>query len=506
MFPGPRAILAVSKMSVGAAQQILSGKYRLERELGRGGMGSVWLAEHLTLRSPVAIKLIDPAIAENPEALARFLREAQAAASLRSPHVVQILDHGVDNGVPFIVMELLEGESLASRLERERRLSPADTARIMTQVARAVGRAHEAGIVHRDLKPDNIYLVRNDEEEVAKVLDFGVAKSSSHGMGAVSSATRTGSVLGTPYYMSPEQAEGAKTVDHRSDLWALGVIGWECVLGVRPFEAETLGGLLLAICARDIPVPSSVGPVPPGFDAWFARACSRNVSQRYGSAKELALELRQVCTGGGVEATGRYAPPPAYGAAQPSGDYGRASSASASFGGPPPASAGHLGSTTGQLGLSATSAQPSVSHGPPLQKSKAPLVALALFVLVGAAGAAAFVLRGAADEGTAASAAPAATEVPAPVVPSEPAKPATLAAEPAKPAATPPAEPAPSAVSPPPVAASPSPAPRPRAGAARPARPDKPPAAAASPAPAPPAPAPEPAPANTGKPRVNLGI
>lgn len=250
-------------MAVGVSGQILQAKYRLERELGRGGMGSVWLAQHLTLHSQVAIKLIDPEIAQNPEALARFLREAQAAASLRSPHVVQILDHGVDEGVPFIVMELLDGESLAKRLERVQRLSPQETSRIMTQVARAMGRAHEAGIVHRDLKPDNIFIVRNDEEEVAKVLDFGVAKSNTHGMGGVSSATRTGSVLGTPYYMSPEQAEGAKTVDHRSDIWSLGVIVWECLLGNRPFESDTLGGLLLAICARDMPVPSRTGFAPP---------------------------------------------------------------------------------------------------------------------------------------------------------------------------------------------------------------------------------------------------
>src|SRR5687767_8426993 len=248
---------------------VLAGKYRLVSLIGRGGMGSVWKAEHLGLRAPVAVKLIDQSIEMLPEALQRFLREAQAAASLRSPHVVQILDHGVDEGVPFIVMELLEGESLASRLERVQRLSPAETARIITQVARAVARAHEAGIVHRDLKPDNIYLVRNDEEEIAKVLDFGVAKATTHGMGAATGATRTGSVLGTPYYMSPEQAEGAKGVDHRSDLWSLGVIAWECLLGTRPFESETLGGLLLAICPRDMPVPSRAGQVPPGFDAGF---------------------------------------------------------------------------------------------------------------------------------------------------------------------------------------------------------------------------------------------
>jgi serine/threonine-protein kinase len=281
MFPAPEFVLAA--------------KYRLIRQLGQGGMGSVWLAEHLSLRSPVAIKLIEPSIATNPEALARFLREAQAAASLRSPHVVQILDHGVDAGVPFIAMELLEGESLANRLLRVGRLAPAETAKLMTQVARAMARAHEAGIVHRDLKPDNIFIVHNDEDELAKVLDFGVAKSSVHALGlGVSSGTRTGAMLGTPYYMSPEQAEG-RLVDARSDIWAMGVIAWECLLGTRPFDADSLGTLLLGICAHPLPVPSRVGAVPPGFDAWFARTCARDPAQRFQAVKEAANELRRVC-------------------------------------------------------------------------------------------------------------------------------------------------------------------------------------------------------------------
>jgi protein kinase-like protein len=278
-----------------APEYVLAAKYRLIRQLGQGGMGSVWLAEHLSLRSPVAIKLIEPSIATNPEALARFLREAQAAASLRSPHVVQILDHGVDGNVPFIAMELLEGESLASRLLRVGRLAPAETAKLMTQVARAMARAHEAGIVHRDLKPDNIYIVHNDEEELAKVLDFGVAKSSLHGLGlGVSSGTQAGAMLGTPYYMSPEQAQG-RAVDPRSDIWALGVIAWECLLGTRPFDADSLGSLLLAICAHPLPVPSQVGLVPPGFDAWFARACAREPAQRFQAVKDASGELRRLC-------------------------------------------------------------------------------------------------------------------------------------------------------------------------------------------------------------------
>src|SRR4051812_10245246 len=146
---------------MGALQtKVLAGRYRLDRQLGKGGMGSVWLAEHLALNSWVAVKLMDPAIASTQEGAERFKREAQAAASLRSAHVVQVLDYGVHEETPFLVMELLQGQSLADCIERERRLTPARTLGIVTQVARAIGRAHAAGIIHRDLKPDNIFLVR----------------------------------------------------------------------------------------------------------------------------------------------------------------------------------------------------------------------------------------------------------------------------------------------------------------------------------------------------------
>jgi hypothetical protein len=473
-------------MAVGAPGQILSGKYRLERELGRGGMGSVWRAQHLTLRSACAIKLIEEEIAQNPEALSRFLREAQAAASLRSPHVVQILDHGVDEGVPFIVMELLDGESLAARLARVQRLSPPDTARLITQVGRAMTKAHEAGIVHRDLKPDNIFLVRNDEEELAKVLDFGVAKSRTHGIGSVSTATRTGSVLGTPYYMSPEQAEGSKSVDHRSDIWSMGVIAWECLLGARPFEAETLGGLLLAICARDIPVPSRVGHVPPGFDAWFARACSRDLRNRFDTVKEAAQELRNLC--GTVEAVANPTP------------FGLS-------GGAAPAASMRFASTTGQLSVSAPSQAPT--------KSKAPWIAAGVVAVLVTGSGGAFLLRGVLGG---AVPAPSSSVAVVDAPPSDPKAGATAVTEAPKPAAPPPAEPpaAPvaSASAPP---AAPAPAAVPRA-AARPASknhvvaaaPAKPAAAtAAAPAPTPPpapAPTPTPAPAAAARPRVNLGI
>lgn len=283
-------------MESSSLPEVLAGKYRLLHPLGRGAMGSVWQAHHLTLNSPVAIKLIDPELAKNPEAYPRFMREARAAAALRSPHVVQILDYGVDEGVPYIAMELLEGESLAQRLERVGALSPAETARVLLHIARAATRAHDAGIVHRDLKPENVFITTNDEEDLIKVLDFGIAKAPVEDPDKPSnSGTRAGSLLGTPYYMSPEQAEAARTVDHRTDIWAMGVIAFECLLGRRPFTGEALSTVLLAICSKPMPVPSEWGPVPAGFDEWFAKACARDLSARFSSAKDAAQEFRRLC-------------------------------------------------------------------------------------------------------------------------------------------------------------------------------------------------------------------
>lgn len=285
------------------AGRVLADKYLLIDRLGVGGFGSIWRAEHQVLKSHVAVKLIDPEMARKEGAVERFLREAQATAALRSPHVVQVLDYGLDRRKepddpegeeveqPFIVMELLDGENLAERIERIGALAPLEVVRVVTHIARAIGRAHELGIVHRDLKPENIFLVNNGDDEIAKVLDFGVAKFASPLDLNLDTYTQTGSLVGTPYYMSPEQAQGNKTVDHRSDLWALGVIAFEMMLGKRPFDSDALGDLVLRICVRDLPVPSDFGPVPAGFDGWFAKAAAREPSDRFQSARELALAL-----------------------------------------------------------------------------------------------------------------------------------------------------------------------------------------------------------------------
>jgi serine/threonine protein kinase len=273
---------------------VLAGRYRLESKLGEGGMGTVWKAEHLVLCAPVAVKVLDRDVSRDQEAHDRFIREARSAAALRSPHVVQTLDYGIDEGFPFIAMELLEGETLAERLSRQHRLNPVETARIITHVARAVGRAHEAGIIHRDLKPENVFIVKNEDAEISKVLDFGVAKVETANLGPKGTRTRTGSLLGTPFYMSPEQAQGNKTIDARSDLWSLGVMAFECLTGKRPFESEGLGDLVLQICVRDMPKPSAEASLPPRYDEWFEKACARDPENRFQTAKELAEALREV--------------------------------------------------------------------------------------------------------------------------------------------------------------------------------------------------------------------
>ena len=277
---------------------LVAGKYRLTTLIGRGGMGSVWEGTHVTLGTQVAVKFIDSEYAESPEARNRFESEARAAAKLRSKHVVEVYDHGVtDDGHPFIVMEYLRGEPLDKRLDRVGRLSAKETGRMLMQVCRALSKAHAAGIVHRDLKPENVFLVWDDEDgaDVAKVVDFGIAKFTDNQL-ANSSATRTGSVLGTPYYMSPEQARGLRSVDYRSDLWSVGVIAYRCLIGVLPFEGEAVGDLLVKLCTAPLPIPSQVAPdVPPGFDAWFAKALSREPAGRFSSAGELAASLAAVC-------------------------------------------------------------------------------------------------------------------------------------------------------------------------------------------------------------------
>lgn len=274
------------------AGDLIMKRYRLVSLLGQGGMGSVWRAEHIELKNQVAVKLLDPAISQNQEMIGRFLREARAAASLQNRHVIQIFDHGVEDGEAFMVMELLEGESLGDRLQRGP-LGVEETIKFMCQVMRAMGKAHDAGIIHRDLKPDNIFITSDDDGEYAKVLDFGVAKVGGD-LGATNGVkTQTGMMLGTPYYMSPEQAK-AKKVDARTDVWALAVITYECLTGKRPFTGDSFADLVLTLCNAPIPIPSQCASVPVGFDEWFVHATQRDVDRRFRSARDMASELIQL--------------------------------------------------------------------------------------------------------------------------------------------------------------------------------------------------------------------
>jgi serine/threonine protein kinase len=281
---------------------VIAERYHLERKLGAGGMGSVWLATDLSLDSTCAIKLVDSDKVGNEEVRVRFQREARAAAQIRSANVVDVFDHGLWQDVPFIVMEYLQGEDLGARLEQRGKLSIRDTYNIVTQVARALVRAHAMGIVHRDLKPENIFLVQGDDHEIAKVLDFGIAKLDQYSLH--DKTTKTGSFMGTPYYMSPEQARG-RNIDWRSDLWALGVIVFQCLTGKPPFESEALGDLMGMILYDPIPkLTERDRSLPPELEAFWERAINRDREQRFQSAKELAdaladaaaLERREVPT------------------------------------------------------------------------------------------------------------------------------------------------------------------------------------------------------------------
>jgi serine/threonine-protein kinase len=265
-------------------------------------MGSVFSAEHTALGSRAAVKVIDPELLlkaaheEATELQVRFLREAQAAASLNSAHVVRVLDYGIERGSPYIAMELLEGETLADFMERQRVLTPAQTLQILSDVAKAVSKGHEAGIIHRDLKPENIFLARVDDAVVAKVLDFGIAKMARSPLNDGTRTTRRGELLGTPCYMSPEQMTG-REIDGQADIWALSVIAFECLTGRLPFDAENVGALAVQICTHDRPLPSHFARVPSAFDAWWMRASQRDVAVRFASLRQAIEALRDALGG-----------------------------------------------------------------------------------------------------------------------------------------------------------------------------------------------------------------
>lgn len=257
-------------------------------------MGSVWLADHLALKTQVAVKFILAGRENDSEARERFSREAEAAAQVKSPHVAQIFDHGViEDGIPFIVMELLEGEDL-SHYAAKGRLGLHEVSSIITQTCRALARAHSKGLIHRDVKPANIFLCDvGTKERFVKLLDFGVAKMLT---GDPSTATKSGAVTGTPVYMSPEQLLGAKDLDHRADLWSVGVVAYELMAGIRPFQEETAAAIALRLHTRGMPAASEGMLDLPArsremLDAWFAKAWAFDRNARFDSATVLAEEF-----------------------------------------------------------------------------------------------------------------------------------------------------------------------------------------------------------------------
>ncbi|MEM9694556.1 MAG: serine/threonine-protein kinase, partial [Myxococcota bacterium] len=283
---------------------------RLERPIAQGAMGSVWLAEHLTLNTSVAVKFISDRLdPDAPEVLERFIREASVAAQIKSSHVVQTFDQGVmRDGTPYIVMEYLEGEELRERLDREGPMDLETLARIVSQTAKALGMAHKAGIIHRDIKPANVFLSQRDDELHVKVFDFGIAKRRSQGMGGDGDEARRqarmtdprlgltndGVMIGTPEYMSPEQVMSASRVDHRADLWGLAVVAYVAMTGKLPFAGDDVGTLCVSMLERNYPAPSTLRPeVGPEVDRWFARAFAMSIEDRFQTARQLSTEFAE---------------------------------------------------------------------------------------------------------------------------------------------------------------------------------------------------------------------
>lgn len=281
--------------------QVIAGKYELVRLLGKGAMGEVWLANHNSLGGQFAIKLVEPADdIEAETAAGRFQLEAQIAAKLsrKTRHIVSVSDHGEEDGLAYLVMELLEGESLESKAKRAGPLDMPEVTAIVSQVARALSLAHEEGIFHRDLKPANVWLGRDEDGRLlVKLLDFGIARSAKPFRTRSPFATSKDMVLGTPSYMSPEQARGLDTLDYRCDLWALAVVAYEALTKRIPFEGETVEDIFLSICTfRVIPALARRPDLPPGVEAFFARAFASKLEDRFSSAAELTAWLERLVT------------------------------------------------------------------------------------------------------------------------------------------------------------------------------------------------------------------
>jgi eukaryotic-like serine/threonine-protein kinase len=278
-------------------------RYRILRKLGEGGMGAVYEAEHVGTRRRVAVKVINAETAKKTEMVQRFHREARAAGSIETPHIVQVFDTGTDadTGVIYMVMELLRGEDLQQLLKRLGKLPPRLALRLLGQTCLGLRKAHEAGVVHRDIKPANIFLSQHESGEVTvKLVDFGIAKIKVDvAISGEAGLTRTGGMLGSPLYMSPEQMTGRKSIDHRTDIWSLGVVLYQALTGQVPHPAESLGALVITVCFEPAPPVQDLAPwVPPEIAQIVHRALAIQEKARFPSVAEMLEAIRQLTPDG----------------------------------------------------------------------------------------------------------------------------------------------------------------------------------------------------------------
>jgi serine/threonine-protein kinase len=402
---------------------VIDGKYRIVRLLGAGGMGAVYEGENARIRRKVAIKMLHGNVSSQAEAVQRFEREAQAAGRIGSEHICEVLDLGVlPDGTRYMVMEYLDGENMSGRITKLGRLTPLQAVPLLTQILDGLTAAHAAGIIHRDLKPDNIWITpqKGGMKDFVKILDFGVSKFSQIG-GDEMGVTRAGAVVGTPYYMSPEQARGMSQVDARTDIYAIGVLLYQATTGQVPYQAETFNELLFKIVLEQPPPPQTYAPdLDPDFSTIIQRAMAREPQQRYQSCAEFkdALLAYQAAKqrGGAPAQAQQHAPNAGVGGTMMLDQnlVGSAGGAQQSpLAGRPPMQSGQQSPSGQNWSAGASPAQGVVVGGPPnntsttnawgnasgapaIPKSNtgALIAVIAVAVVLGGGGVAAFMLRG----------------------------------------------------------------------------------------------------------------
>ena len=326
MTSGPSAALAADPKADSKFDSllgvVLAGRYEVLRRIGEGGMGAVYEARHTLIGKRVAVKVLLEKFHAKSDFVARLLQEARLASAIGHQNIVDVTDFGTtDDGRSFVVMEFLDGESLAELERREAPLPIDRSLRIARQAASALGAAHAKGIFHRDVKPENIYLVQRGDADFVKVVDFGISKAVKPGGdegGETYRLTHTGLLLGTPLYMSPEQARGEEDLDHRVDIWALGVLLYECLTGEVPFRANNYLQIISQVLTYEPLSPARLRPelgIPDAVDAVVMRAMEKDRARRYPSMAELEADLERLLAGD--QNVGLAPPPPGAPAARP---------------------------------------------------------------------------------------------------------------------------------------------------------------------------------------------